>query len=108
MDQTTQQNAALVEQAASSAQAMKQQAAALQNQVEFFKVSMEQKRLLNTEVSGIPSKPKAMKAGANFSASPTRNPGSSLAAPAMRERPELVGASAGRHSAPGNDEFEEF
>lgn len=39
MDQTTQQNAALVEQAASSAQSMQQQAGALQREVEFFKTS---------------------------------------------------------------------
>jgi methyl-accepting chemotaxis protein len=41
MDQGTQQNAALVEEATSSSQSMKQQAAALLEQVAFFKVSEE-------------------------------------------------------------------
>lgn len=39
MDHSTQQNAALVEEAASSAQSMSQQAAALQQQVQFFKLT---------------------------------------------------------------------
>ncbi len=52
MDQGTQQNAALVEQATSASQSMKQQAAALLDQVAFFKTKEEGQGSLNFQQEG--------------------------------------------------------
>lgn len=100
MDQTTQQNAALVEQAASSAQSMQHQAASLQREVDFFKTSVSSEAgasaLRQSEAPAKPVAPAARKS----------NP-----APVSRETLEPVGVGTGNgatRAAGSTDDFEEF
>ena len=109
MDQGTQQNAALVEEATSASQSMKQQAGALLEQVAFFKTADQGagqsgrntstvKR--GTGVSRPPAKPASPKAQA---------PSSAKAKPAPAPQPVGVGSSNGKSASKGDDDFfEEF
>ncbi len=109
MDQGTQQNAALVEEATSASQSMKQQAAALLDQVAFFKVSDQgsgQSRRnthsvkRDTGASRPAAKPASPKAQAPSSAKPKATP-----AP----QPVGVGSSNGKNASKSDDDFfEEF
>jgi len=105
MDQTTQQNAALVEQAASSAQSMQQQAGALQREVEFFK----------TSTNGASEPSAARSGGASVSAKAATSSSSVQAGAASASTPketkELAGAGAGKgaeRSSRQDEAFEEF
>ncbi len=105
MDQTTQQNAALVEQAASSAQSMQHQAASLQREVDFFKTSSsgdaEAPTSRRSKSASSPAK----------SAAPAAKKSSASPAPAKKETraPAGVGAGTGAERRPRqDDDFEEF
>ena len=108
MDQGTQQNAALVEQATSASQSMKQQAAALIEQVAFFKVSEQGgghgNRGMSSATRPAASKPSLISTdGPTKSSSPVRTP----AKPAPQ--PVGVGSSKGNSASKGDDDFfEEF
>ena len=79
MDETTQQNAALVEEAAASSQSVKEQATGLQHQVEFFK--------LDTEVEQLPLRT-LVRAHQDPPSPPLRKPAPAPARPACpRSRP---------------------
>ena len=101
MDHGTQQNAALVEQATSASQSMKQQAGALLEQVAFFKV---------TEASSdlAPRVPMRPTKGRNpVSANPVKAPSSAKAKPASQS--VGVGSTNGKSPSKGDDDFfEEF
>jgi len=109
MDQTTQENAALVEQAASSAQSMKQQSTALQREVAFFKTS-------NSEVDDERSTPSPQPKTTAGSSKPATSTGSQpvkpkAPAPAPKETLEPVGVGAGNgfdRRSRQDDAFEEF
>lgn len=103
MDQTTQQNAALVEQAASSAQSMQQQAASLQREVDFFKTS-------GSGGAG-ESEPRQREALSSPAKSVAPAAQKSSPAPASRETFEPAGVGSGKgpgQAARSNDDFEEF
>lgn len=104
MDETTQQNAALVEQAASSAQSMQQQAGSLQREVEFFKTSTNGSSESSTARGGAvsPAPAKASPSAANKQV---------IAPPAPKEYGEPAGAGAGKgyeRFSNQDDAFEEF
>ena len=103
MDQGTQQNAALVEEATSASQSMKQQAGALLEQVAFFKV---------TEASSGLSSRKGMRPTSGNKPAATPKPSSSAKTPAKTvpaPQPAGVGSSNGHSSSKGDDDFfEEF
>ena len=95
MDQGTQQNAALVEEATSASQSMRQQAAELTNQVSFFKVGEEEAASKNpTQPTGAP-----------------RTQGEfSTPAPKASPKPQPVTVVSNGHSSSKDDDgfFEEF
>ncbi len=101
MDQGTQQNAALVEQATSASQSMKQQAGALIEQVAFFKV---------TEESSVLSPRTAMRPNGNSLSSPKpSSPEKKIAKAMPAPQPVGVGSSKAQSSSKGDDGFfEEF
>ena len=108
MDQGTQQNAALVEEATSASQSMKQQAGALIEQVAFFKVSDQGggqvNRGMNSSTRGAVMKPSLIPSSVSTKApSPARTP----AKPAPQ--PVGVGSGNGKSNSKGDDDFfEEF
>ena len=104
MDQGTQQNAALVEEATSASQSMKQQAGALLEQVAFFKI---------TEASAGISSRKTMQPMSRTSQSvapPKSQAASSAKAPVKAApQPVGVGSSKGKQASAGDENcFEEF
>jgi X-X-X-Leu-X-X-Gly heptad repeat protein len=109
MDQTTQQNAALVEESASAAESLQQQSAELLRLVEFFKVS---------DGSGgaphaAPRVPKAAAATRKSAAAPRAATHSETAKKPAEPDDELVGVASGNgHGQNGKslkkDGFEEF
>ena len=112
MDETTQQNAALVEESASASQAMKDQAEQLMQQVAYFKVADD------GHGSGAPAvKPTAVRREAPKTGAGKPAPKPHATAPQTKGRP-MVGAAAGKPGAHGagnghghlakKDEFEEF
>jgi methyl-accepting chemotaxis protein len=102
MDQVTQQNAALVEEAAAAAESMQEQSAKLADVVSVFK--------LDTSLSS--SAPALPRAPARAAALPRRTP--AVAAPVKRAAPAVSAASAPAPAAPrkavttGESDWEEF
>jgi methyl-accepting chemotaxis protein len=103
MDQGTQQNAALVEEATSASQSMKQQAGALLEQVAFFKI---------TEASSGPVPREAMRptSGSKPTATPKAKASSPVKGPVKAApQPVGVGSGNGKSASKGDDDFfEEF
>ena len=103
MDQGTQQNAALVEEATSASQSMKQQAGALLEQVAFFKI---------TEASSglAPREPMRPTSGSKSTAAPKAKDPSHVKAPVKAApQPVGVGSGNGKSVSKGDDDFfEEF
>ena len=95
MDETTQQNAALVEESASASQAMKDQAEQLMQQVAYFKVADGE------HGSGAPAvKPTAVRREAPKTGAGKPAPKPHATAPQTKGRP-MVGAAAGKPGAHG-------
>jgi methyl-accepting chemotaxis protein len=103
MDETTQQNAALVEEATSASQSMKEQARELMNQVASFKLTQGGQEQSQRPSAGSP-KPSA------FSAGSVKKPVlKKMAAPSKAEsHQEPVAASNGKDRRSKDSEFEEF
>jgi methyl-accepting chemotaxis protein len=111
MDQSTQQNAALVEEATSASQSMKQQAAELLQQVAFFKSdadtrgpsSERQPRMMTSQVAK--TSRKGNLPPVSQSAQPLKSPSSV----APKPQPASVGSSNGHDRRQREDDFfEEF
>lgn len=108
MDQGTQQNAALVEQATSASQSMKQQAGALIEQVAFFKISDQGggqvNRVMSSSTRGVTSKPSLISSNV-----PTTSPSPARITAKPAPQPVNVGSSNGHNASSGDDDFfEEF
>ncbi|MGE0473035.1 MAG: hypothetical protein AB7P17_05330, partial [Nitrospirales bacterium] len=115
MDQGTQQNAALVEQATSASQSMAQQAQDLLRQVEFFKVQAEVGRITGAEARmKAPSfvqtqSPRPMSSQPSHSISSVSRSGSEKHASTQKKEAVGVGSStANGHKKVEDDFFEEF
>ncbi|MCW5785741.1 MAG: hypothetical protein KIT39_20725, partial [Nitrospirales bacterium] len=111
MDQGTQQNAALVEEATSASQSMKQQATELLNQVAFFKLKdTEQKRFAGAQRGS--GARVALSSGKN--STPVSKPLNTVKAvsspkPTAKSQPVGVGSSNGHDRRQREDDFfEEF
>jgi len=116
MDETTQQNAALVEETTSAAQSMKEQAKELLQQVEAFKVNLEEgDRVVHVSARREASRPAAKPMGkqavhTNGLKPAAKKPAVSAKSAEAAEDRELAGVAAGN----GKDrrakeaEFEEF
>ena len=109
MDQGTQQNAALVEEATSASQSMKQQAAGLLEQVAFFKMANEEAGARRGEMRNLPrGADTGSPSGKPVEAGPKVQP---PAKPVATSAPPSVGAgsSNGQQGKVGADDFfEEF
>ena len=108
MDETTQQNAALVEQTTSASQSMKEQAKGLMQQVAAFKIDQTGSRG-TAALSGHPRVPRVESVRPSVQASRPKLPGKKPAEP----RPgaaTAVGVTSGTGKERGShgDEFEEF
>ncbi len=109
MDETTQQNAALVEETTSAAQAMRQQARELMQQVQQFKTNQADRpvvaqRSIHREASPVVSKPMTQANGPKMSVKST-----ALASrPGAGKAPAAVAADNGKDRRSSGDAFEEF
>jgi methyl-accepting chemotaxis protein len=108
MDETTQQNAALVEEATSASQSMKEQAVELMRQVNFFKLTGT-----GAERSGRPSGGAARQDLPAATHKPVAKPTAKSAAHATGHRtavkePVVVGGGNGQDRRRKEDDFEEF
>ena len=102
MDQMTQQNAALVEEAAAAAKSMEEQTDAMQRSVAMFKLSDE-------FVSAAAPSAKATSHSTSGSTNGSTNGSTARAkAPAMRKEPAKVAAAGGARRAPKDDSWKEF
>ncbi len=112
MDQGTQQNAALVEQATSSSQSMKQQAAALLDQVAFFKTQeghqRDKSQNSNRVHTGNGTVPHSKVELTSDPVKPTASPTKVVSTPPPAQ-PVGVGSSNGHERRKGDEDFfEEF
>jgi methyl-accepting chemotaxis protein len=112
MDQGTQQNAALVEEATSASQSMRQQAAALLEQVSFFKFEENKREELSSKTTRHMRTSKGGHAGGNGKPSLIDKPAHSTSSSSVvtaKPQPVGVGSSNGhdRRQREG-DFFEEF
>jgi methyl-accepting chemotaxis protein len=112
MDQGTQQNAALVEEATSASQSMRQQAAALLEQVSFFKFEDKRREELSSKTTRHMRTNKGGHAGGNGKPSSIDKPAHSTSSSSVvtaKPQPVGVGSSNGhdRRQREG-DFFEEF
>ncbi len=99
MDETTQQNAALVEEATSASQSMKEQARELMNQVATFKLAQSGQEQ-SQRPGAVAHKPSASSAG-----SVKKHPAKK---PASAPEPVAVASSNGKDRRSKDGEFEEF
>ncbi|MDZ4856613.1 MAG: methyl-accepting chemotaxis protein, partial [Nitrospirota bacterium] len=107
MDETTQQNAALVEEATSASQSMKEQARELMGQVASFQlVQTEQEQRQRSSAVQPARKPVAPSAGPVKK--PLFNKPAITAKRAEVKEPVGVGASNGKDRRQKDSEFEEF
>jgi methyl-accepting chemotaxis protein len=102
MDETTQQNAALVEETTSAAQSMKEQAKELTRQMAVFKVSAA-----GAALAGIQSKPKGQPVPSLSQRAHVPGQGAKKAAGQSRT-PVAVGGGQSTSLPSGGDDFEEF
>ena len=112
MDQSTQQNAALVEETTAASKAMQQQAVDLRDQIEFFKVEVEQ-NVSSSARRNSPSPPISKSNPGASSSVKSKNSvsGQSSTTPAATTKPEpmAVGTSNGHDRREKSDDFfEEF
>ena len=112
MDQGTQQNAALVEEATSASQSMKQQAAELLQQVAFFKFEEDRQRGLSRKEGQRPVTSQVGQSGRKGKATPVSQPAQSSKSPSSMEikpQPAGVSSSNGHDRRQREDDcFEEF
>ncbi|MGZ8316903.1 MAG: methyl-accepting chemotaxis protein, partial [Telluria sp.] len=112
MDSMTQQNAALVEEAAAAAQSLQDQASELARVVSIFKlVEGEQVQVAAAPVA--PAAPAAAAPAARVAATPKarpalKRPAAPAAAPAAAARPAAAPQPKKAAATAGNDEWEEF
>jgi methyl-accepting chemotaxis protein len=106
MDTVTQQNAALVEEAAAAAQALQDQANSLTEVVSVFRIESQSGRALLPQPAALAQPRPAPRAEARPARAPARQ---AVAAPAARRQPALSGEGAARRpTAPSDAEWEEF
>jgi methyl-accepting chemotaxis protein len=106
MDTVTQQNAALVEEAAAAAQALQDQANSLTEVVSVFRIESQSGRALLPQPAALAQPRPAPRAEARPARAPARP---AVAAPAARRQPALSGEGAARRpTAPSDAEWEEF
>jgi methyl-accepting chemotaxis protein len=112
MDQGTQQNAALVEEATSASQSMRQQAAALLEEVSFFKFEENKRRGLSSEGARRVRSNRGGEANVIEKLSSIDKPTQSIGSPSSvtaKPQPVGVGSSNGHDRRQrGEDFFEEF
>ncbi|OEZ62327.1 methyl-accepting chemotaxis protein III [Janthinobacterium lividum] len=107
MDQVTQQNAALVEEAAAAAESLQEQSGQLADVVSVFKLDGAQAPAARANANARPAAPRAALA----SAAPKRPAAGPASRPASRPtagRPALHAVPSQRQSAPRDDEWEVF
>jgi methyl-accepting chemotaxis protein len=107
MDQVTQQNAALVEEAAAAAQSLEEQARTLARAVAVFKVAQPQRAAAPT-APAVPA-PRAERRGPNRAQNVARiAPGQAAAQEAVRVSVQVPAATRVRAVAGAEDKWEEF
>ena len=107
MDETTQQNTALVEETTSASQAMKEQAKELMQQVEVFKINMAEGHHGPAKSHGTASNPVAKPAVAAGAKSALKKPVATMN-PTSHPKPAGVGRGNGKDRRRADDDFEEF